>query len=240
LNVTLLYFSAEAYLSLATPIILPTIASTPREVAHLVSTQPSLAPTVTPLPSKTPLPSPSPSIPTEASPTNIDTKDVNPLTGKFVSNLGLLEKRPIAIKICNYPRSVRPQSGLSLADHVYEYYLERGITRFIGIYYGQDAEKVGPVRSARLFDEHVFRMYESVFVFGNADDRVIEYFLTLEREIIHRFILEHTAEKKIYCQPDAFNRLCRDRSIASYNNLLPIHAIARISPNVASITRHQI
>lgn len=221
INVTLLYFSAEAYLSLATPIILPTIASTPRLADTFLPNHPSPTPTVTPLPTRTPFPSPTPYNPIEATPTstNIDTRLLNPLTGKFVSDPGVLEKRPIAIKICNYPRSVRPQSGLSVADHVYEYYLERGITRFIGIYYGQDAEKAGPVRSARLFDEHIFRMYQSVFVFGNADDRVIEYFLTLEREIIHRFILEHTAEKKIYCQPGAFNRLCRDRSIASYNNL---------------------
>ena len=221
LNVTLLFFSAEAYLSLATPITLPTIASFPSQTAILVSSQGTPSPTKTPLPLNTPTPSPSPTTPMESTPTSIENviSGINPLTGEFVSDPSILEHRPIAIKVCNYPRSVRPQSGLSFADHVYEYYLERGITRFIAIFYGQEAEKVGPVRSARLFDEHIFRMYESIFVFGNADDRIIDYFLTLGSEIIHRFILEHTAEKKIVCRPGTLSRLCRDRSIASYNNL---------------------
>ena len=71
--------------------------------------------------------------------------DVNPLTGLRVGDPKLLDRRPLAIKITNYPRNVRPQSGLSLADIVYEYYLEQNVTRFIGIFYGNEAEKVGPV-----------------------------------------------------------------------------------------------
>ncbi|NIP43226.1 MAG: DUF3048 domain-containing protein, partial [candidate division Zixibacteria bacterium] len=61
---------------------------------------------------------------------------------------------PIAMKIPLMPRgSARPQWGLSLADHVYEYYLEKGITRFIAIFFGNNAERAGPIRSGRLFDE---------------------------------------------------------------------------------------
>jgi hypothetical protein len=102
---------------------------------------------------------------------------LNPLTGQSVADPSRLDRRPIAIKISNYPRSVRPQSGLSKADLVYEYYLERGVTRFIGVFYGEDAEKAGPIRSARFFDEYIFRMYQAFFVFGNADDRVMDLFL---------------------------------------------------------------
>ena len=72
----------------------------------------------------------------------------------------------------NLPRAVRPQSGLSRADIVYEYYTEEGTTRFIAIYYGRDAEQVGSIRSARFFDEHIIRMYRGLFVFGSADQRV--------------------------------------------------------------------
>lgn len=144
---------------------------------------------------------------------------INPLTGTPADAPGRLDRRPIAIKISNYPRSVRPQSGLSKADLVYEYYLERGITRFIAIFYGEDAEKAGPIRSARFFDEYIFRMYQAFFVFGNADDRVMEYFLTLGRPIINRFILEMGHDRANNCQPDAYIRLCRDRSISGYQNL---------------------
>ncbi len=38
-----------------------------------------------------------------------------------------------------------------MADNVYEYYLEDGMTRFIGVFYGKDAKRVGPVRSAQTF-----------------------------------------------------------------------------------------
>jgi hypothetical protein len=141
---------------------------------------------------------------------------INPLTGKFSLDLDILERRPVVVKITNYPRNVRPQSGLSRADIVYEYYMERGISRFIAIFYGENAEKVGPVRSGRLFDEHVFRMYDGVFVFGNADDRIMSYFLSLGRHIVNSFVLE---AGKVSCTPDRKFILCRDRSIISYNNM---------------------
>jgi len=144
---------------------------------------------------------------------------VNPLTGKTTADPNQLDRRPIAIKISNYPRSVRPQSGLSKADLVYEYYLEQGITRFIAIFYGEDANKAGPIRSARFFDEYIFRMYQAFFVFGNADDRVMEYFLTLGRPIVNRFILEMDHDRSITCRLDSVARLCRDRSIPGYQNL---------------------
>lgn len=102
--------------------------------------------------------------------------DVNPLTGLIPSNPSLLERRPIAVKVTLFPRYVRPQSGLSLADVVFEYYIEDGLTRFIAVFYGKDAELVGPVRSGRFFDEHVARMYQAFFVFKYADPRAYDYF----------------------------------------------------------------
>ena len=67
----------------------------------------------------------------------------------------------MVIKIANSPDYIRPQSGLSLADVVYEYYIEWGDTRFIAVMYGNDSPMVGPVRSGRYFDEHVARMYHA-------------------------------------------------------------------------------
>jgi hypothetical protein len=101
--------------------------------------------------------------------------DINPLTGLPPVDPALLERRPLAIKISNYPREIRPQYGLTLADQVFEYYIEWGDTRFIGIFYGTDAKKVGPVRSGRFFDEHVTRMFNAFLVFNYADPRVWNY-----------------------------------------------------------------
>ena len=58
----------------------------------------------------------------------------NPLTGLPVSDPSFLQHRPLAIKIANSPDYVRPQSGLTLADVVFEYYIEWGDTRFIAIF----------------------------------------------------------------------------------------------------------
>ncbi len=98
---------------------------------------------------------------------------INPLTGLEVDDPALLNRRPIAVKVENLPRSHRPQLGLTAADIIYEYYTEEGTTRFIVLYFGQDSTAVGPIRSARFFDVNVVQMYKAAFVFGYADYRVM-------------------------------------------------------------------
>jgi hypothetical protein len=134
--------------------------------------------------------------------------DVNPLTGLRVSDLKNLERRPLGIKITIFPRQARPQWGLSMADLVFEYYLEHGLTRFLAFFYGQDASPVGPVRSARFFDEHLIRMYKAVFVFANADRKVLDHLL--ETDLLDYFVVE----RQDNCPP-----MCRDKFRAGYNNL---------------------
>jgi len=58
--------------------------------------------------------------------------------------------RPLGVMIEN-SIDARPQSGLSGADTIYEAVAEGGITRFLVIFYCQDAGEVGPVRSARTY-----------------------------------------------------------------------------------------
>jgi hypothetical protein len=134
--------------------------------------------------------------------------EINPLTGLHVSDPGLLDRRPMVIKITNFPRSVRPQWGLTLADHIYEYYLEDELTRFIAIFYGQDAERVGPIRSGRPFDEHIVRMYKGFFAFAFADDRLIE--LWEDSDITPFLVIERPGN----CPP-----MCRIGSQDNYNSL---------------------
>ena len=139
----------------------------------------------------------------------------DPLTGLKVDDPSRLERRPVAVKISTFPRSLRPyQSGLTKADVVYEYYIEDGLTRFIAVFYGQDAERAGPVRSGRYFDENIMRMYHSSLVFADADKRVADYLLGSVdlRDLL--FI-----PRDDHCPP-----LCRDDSIPAdagggYNNV---------------------
>jgi hypothetical protein len=132
---------------------------------------------------------------------------VNPLTGLVSINPLALERRPVAVKIPNYPHIVRPQFGISLADHVYEYHLEWGLTRFIAIFYGNDPIKVGPIRSGRIFDRHIMDMYNAILVFNGADKRILEYF---DQEEVDEdlFVVERE------CPP-----LCRDDKFPPTHNL---------------------
>lgn len=122
-----------------------------------------------------PLPSPAPSATPTPAPSPTAAFLLNPLTGLSPAREELLRHRPVAIKITLFPRYVRPQSGLSYADVVFEYYIEAELTRFIAVFYGDEAERVGPVRSGRYFDAHVARMFQSFFVFKFADPRVMKY-----------------------------------------------------------------
>ncbi len=161
------------------PVIIPTnLPPTPalarvEPTARPTATAVQLLPTWTPEPTATSFAFDFGSESSGVGPSNFP-PGVNPLTGLTVSDPSLLERRPMVIKVTNFPRRVRPQWGLMKADHIFEYYLEDGMTRFVGIFYGQDASRVGPIRSARPFDEHLIRIYKGFFVFGFADDRVYE------------------------------------------------------------------
>jgi hypothetical protein len=121
----------------------------------------------------------------------------NPLTGLPVSDPSLLERRPMVIKVANSPDYVRPQSGLTLADVVYEYYIEWGDTRFIAVLYGNDSPMVGPVRSGRYFDEHVARMYNAFLVFKGADPRELSY---LESSTLNDFLVIVYSNGSVYAR----------------------------------------
>jgi hypothetical protein len=143
--------------------------------------------------------------------------DVNPLTGRTMADPSVLDRRPIAVKISNYPpQYVRPQSGLDKADLVFEHYAEGGVTRLTAVFYGQGADRVGSVRSGRLIDLEIPAMYQAAFAYSGSSigvrdkmrksdffDRVISpdfgygepYFVRVPREGIP---FEHTLFADLY------------------------------------------
>jgi hypothetical protein len=115
----------------------------------------------------------------QASPTSSTVaSNIDPLTGLPPADASLLKRRPLAITVTNYPRYVRPQAGLTLADVVFEYYEEPYLTRFMAVFYGNTTNMVGPVRSGRYFNEHIVRMYHAFFAFQYADPREMSYFMS--------------------------------------------------------------
>lgn len=79
-------------------------------------------------------------------------------------------RHPLGIMVENHP-DARPQSGLDKASVVYEAVAEGGITRFLALFGTYEAEKVGPVRSARTYYVDWAEGYDAYLahVGGNID-----------------------------------------------------------------------
>ena len=76
-----------------------------------------------------------------------------PLTGMPVeSEVDITDRPALAVKIDNAPAARRNHSGLAVADVVFEEKVEGSLTRFAAVFHSQDADPVGPIRSAREQD----------------------------------------------------------------------------------------
>ncbi len=193
-------------------IFLPSCQTANTPIAEISPSPTISVPTETPTQAPTEVPTFAPQIlptPSNITPYSLP-EGINPLTGLPPASPELLERRPIASKITLFPRYVRTiNSGLSLADVVFEYYIEGGLTRFIAVFYGNNAKRIGPVRSGRFFDEHVARMYQSYLVFKYADKRVYEYLKTSD---IHKFLI---VPGNSYCPPFVIG----EKELDTYNNI---------------------
>jgi hypothetical protein len=127
------------------------------------------------LPSSTPVATPSPTV--EPTPTHRPTPSPTPspagacpLNGMPVADAELLDRVPMLVQIENNPIA-RPPSGLNLADLVIEAPVEGNTTRFNAVYAcnGPLEAAVGPIRSARYFNVHLWQQLHGLtFVFGGG------------------------------------------------------------------------
>ncbi len=165
--------------------------------------------TASPAPIETPTilaaSTPTPTAAGNLEPTPPGPSSVDPLTGLAVANPALLDRRPLLIKVSNLPRDVRPQWGLSLADIVFEYYTEEGSTRFAAVFYGNDAEMVGPIRSGRFVDAHLIRGYKAMFAFGSAYVAEMDRFIN--SEYANRLVVEKPDSPLYRYDPGGYNYL---------------------------------
>ena len=139
------------------------------EVSEPVTPTPSPIPSIvkqdfSPTPERTPTPS-------WVGPEDFP-EGVNPLTGLEVDDPSKLERRPVLLKVSNFPASLRPHSGLSYADMVFSYFIGVGMTRYLALYYGQDVNQVGPMRSGRLIDPQIVNLYGGFLGMVGADKTV--------------------------------------------------------------------
>lgn len=129
------------------------------------------APTATPIP---PTPTPTPELlePT-ATPTLQPVGNLAPYSGLPAEDPETLKRRPIFVCINNDPVGRSAHYGLGLADLVYEYIVDGfTITRLTAMYQGNSADRIGPVRSARMPNVWMTYMYDGVLACSGGSDEV--------------------------------------------------------------------
>jgi len=146
-----------------TPTASPSPSVTPSPTATFTAT-------FTPTPSETPTATPSPT-PTPIGPFSYP-EGINPLTGQMYPDEAAMSRRNLIVKISNYPPIVRPQTNINLADVVYEFEAEGGVTRFAAIFRSQLPDIVGSVRSARLSDTYIVPMYNALFAYSGTSEPI--------------------------------------------------------------------
>ncbi len=102
---------------------------------------------------------------------------VNPLTGLAYPSDEAVSRRNLIVKISNWPPRVRPQHAISLADLVYEYEAEGGVTRFAALYRNYAPAQVGSVRSARLLDIELISMYAALLAYSGTSRPIHDIYM---------------------------------------------------------------
>lgn len=111
--------------------------------------------------------------PADADATTTTLAPIAPLTGLPLSDQARLARPALVVKVENAPLS-RPQSGLDVADVVYEEIVEGGVTRFLAVFHSTDADLVGPVRSVRPSDPDIVAPFGGLFAYSGGIPPFIE------------------------------------------------------------------
>ncbi|HAJ37305.1 MAG TPA: hypothetical protein DCL15_16675 [Chloroflexi bacterium] len=147
----------------------PTPTKTPMPVAVA-------APTDTPAPVAIQMPTPTPEPPTPTPPP----ANISPFTGLPVADPAALTRPPIFVCVNNDAAGRAAHWGLGKADLVYEYIVDGfSLTRITAMYQSQEAERIGPVRSARYPNIWMVQMYGGVLACSGGSD-AIRYLLKNE------------------------------------------------------------
>jgi hypothetical protein len=90
-----------------------------------------------------------------------------PLTGVPDASGAAASRPSIAVKIDNAPEA-RPQSGLDVADIVYEEVVEGGVTRLIAVFHSTAPALAGPVRSVRPMDPDILSAFHGLVAYSGG------------------------------------------------------------------------
>ncbi len=130
---------------------------------------------------------------------------INPLTGLPYPSDAARSRRNLIIKVSNWPPRVRPQHGVNAADVVYEYEAEGGVTRFAAIYRSQAPQQVGSIRSARLLDIELIRMYAALLAYSGTSEPIRQIYINADyRNRLLSPSLGHDCERAGFCRDETY------------------------------------
>jgi hypothetical protein len=122
-----------------------------------------------------------------------------PLTGR-PDPTGVTQSRAaLNVKIENSP-DARPQSGLAVADVVYEEIVEGNITRFWAVFHTTAPDNVGPIRSVRAMDPGIVSPIGGVAAFSGGTPANVE----MMRQTPTVNVDENTAGDAFYREPTRY------------------------------------
>ena len=94
----------------------------------------------------------------------------NPLTGEPLEDPSTINNRPVAVMLNNIHYAM-PQHGLQDCDIIYEFVVEHGITRLMGVFHDvRNVGTIGSVRSARPYYIETVMGMEAIYVHAGGSD----------------------------------------------------------------------
>ncbi len=110
------------------------------------------------------------------------TGNINILSGLEISDT-VGNSRPLAFMVDNNVPA-RLQSGLHLADIIFEVVDEGGITRYVVVYSSYDAEIIGPMRSARIYYAEIARSFDPIYAFWGTYVECFDVIKKLDMDVL--------------------------------------------------------
>ena len=136
--------------------------NSPDDVISVPTPDPTPEPTPEPTPGPTPEPDPTPEPTPDPTPEPV-LSSLNPLSGLPIND-ELVNNRPVAVSLSNDPAAL-PMNGVSSADIIFEFLIEGGWTRMLGVF--QDftqVPKAGSIRSARHYTVEIVESLDAIFI----------------------------------------------------------------------------
>ncbi len=124
----------------------------------------------------------------------------DPLTGEETER-DISAARPYAVMVNNISVA-QPQVGVSGADIIYELMDEGGITRMMAFFTDMEAvEKVGSIRSVRLYNVSVAESYDAILVHAGGSTEGLDYISSASIESVDYVTGKYTGDT-FYRDPD--------------------------------------